>query len=975
MKSLLIRAALFLSIFFIYNQSFSQYRPNYRAARHPFDLGGTFKKAYKLANEQKNDSAYIVMRGLADSLLAEENWKDYLKARNELATLYIQHNKPNKTIEILDETTKNIKPHISPLSTEMVYTYKIYWFAYRYFNDLEKLKEVQDFRLYQVENRKEEHDKTGHDFSLDVDTYDEISISYAQTGQMEKYYYTTEKAFEVAERIEWPSRVNQLYANLATTMFEDGYYDYAEDFVKQALQSNNLTNSYDSAMAVYDYSTVSSIYRNKKEYKKSLESLDFSSNILKESLVPFRTFNGVNDKERGHTYKKMGKLDSAIHYYKIAARKLLKHKNFSGAIESYINLAGLYEKNYNKLDSAEKYIAEAKAVMQSNSSVDRNITEIYYTHLADFYREQGEEKKAIQFAHKGLLSLGDSSLADTNRFLAPKISLNTIRIATLTLYEAKIEALIGLFEKTDHPDELNILEEHFKQYDKYFLIFMNENTNKKKIKNSLASYRNTLDMVIDFYHSSSHLKPGDKKTLFALISRGKGIEMLIEKHQVEFNKLIEKRDTSDFDFMKTKDRIFTIENQLEILDKEENADTIKALNNELVRLRRIAILKEAQLKYKAHQNIETIAFGEIEPSNTQKRLDANEAILEYHITDKFIHVNSITKEEYEHFAVDLENIGQKISNVYRSIKTGENEIKELSELYELLIKPAEQSIKDKKELIVVADKKLNEIPFELFRENDNYLLKNYAVSYAYASSLIHSDSGEDATFDSQLLGVAPVFDLESQSVAMKADYRNIFEKDPDIFRQGSDQLKSLPYTKTEIEEIAKIFKDNKEKATLLYRNNAQKENLVQHLSKARIIHIATHGLLNKSNPYLSGLALYPDSDTMDRNDVFYHYELYDMEVDADLVVLSACKTGTGEIVEGEGVMALPRGFIHAGVPNVVASLWKVHDEKTKALMVAFYKHLLQDNVSYSEALRQAKLDCIEKGYLPLDWAGFVLIGN
>lgn len=973
MRKLILKAFLALLVLFVSNQVFSQYRTNYRAARHPFELGGTYKKAYELANEQKHDSAYAVLNGLADSLMAEENWEDYLKARNELATMYIQHNKPNITREVLDETMKNIKPHISPLSTEMVYTYKVYWFVYRYLNDLEKLKEVQDFRLYQVESRTEEHDKTGHDFSLDVDTYDEISISYGQTGEIEKYYYTTEKAFEVAERLKWTSRINQLYANLASTLFEDGYYDYAEDFVTKALRSNNLTNLYDSAMAVYDYSTLSSIYRNKKEYKKSLEALDLSSKLKKGVYFPFRTFNGVNEKERAHTYKKMGKSDSAVHYYKIAAQKLLKHKNFSGAVESYINLAGLYETQYNNLDSAKKYIVEAKAIMQRKSSVDRSIIEIYYTHLANFYREQDSDKKAIEYAHEGLLSLGDSAHADTNRFSVPEISLNTIRIATLTLYEAKMQALIALFEKTDHPDELHILEEHFKQYDKYFLIFMNENTNKEKVKNSLASYRATLDMVIDFYQSSDPSKPENKKTLLTLISRGKGIEMLIEKHQVEFNKLMEKQDTSGFDFMETKDRIFAIENQLEVLDETENTDTIETLKDELIRLRRIAILREAQLKYKAHQNIETIAFGEFKPESIQKNIAANEALLEYHITDEYIHVNTITDRDYKHYAVRLENIGQKISSVYRSIKTGKREIKELSELYDLLIKPVEQSIKSKKELIVVADKKLNEIPFELLRNKGNYLLEDYAVSYVYASSLIHSDFKKETAFDYQLLGVAPVFDAENQSVAMREDYRNIFEKDPDIFREGGSELKNLPHTKTEINEIAEIFEDSNQKTTLLYGSKAQKEKLIQNISKARIIHIATHGLPNKSNPYLSGLALYPENDEMDRSDVFYHYELYDKEVNADLVVLSACKTGTGEIVEGEGVMALPRGFIHAGVPNVVASLWKVHDEKTKELMIAFYKHLLEDGVSYSEALRQAKLDCIEKGYLPLDWAGFVLI--
>ena len=973
MKTLLLKTTLVLVGIILQSQAFSQYGTNYRAARHPFELGGTYKKAYTLANQRKHDSAYTVMRGLADSLLVEKNWKDYLKAQNELATMYAQHMKPQKAIEVLDEATKNIKPHISPLSTEMVYTYKVYWFAYRFLEDLEELKRVQGFRYYQVENRTKEHDETGYDLCLDVDTYDEISISFLQTSQMEKHYDCIEKAFSLAEDLNWTRRINVLYGQLGIYMLRDGYYDYAEDFLVKAIDENKLKRYYDSVMAVHDYSSLSSIYLNKGEYRKSLASLDFSKKIILEHPHPFPGLLGLNDLKRGHTYKEMGIIDSADYYYKKALEELEKNKKLSETVESYINLADLYMKHYNNPDSAKQFIAEAKVIMQANKTIDREIIEEYYTFLTDYYREQGLSKEATKQAHQGLSSLGDSAYADTNRFSAPEIPINTFKFATLTLYEAKIKALIAYFEKTEHPEDLKILKEHFKQYDRYFLIFMNENTNKQKIKNSLAAYRKTLDMIIDFYHISNQLKPGDKETLFALITRGKGIEMLIEKHQIEFNKLMEKHDTSDFDFVGTKDRIFTIENQLEILDEKKYTDTIEVLTDELLRLRRIALLKEAQLKFKAHQNIETIAFEELKPAQIQNKLTRNEALLEYHLTDDYIHINSVTKETYNHFVIKTGNLEQQISRAYRSIKTGETQHQVLAELYELLIKPAEQSIRNKKQLIIVADKKLNEIPFDLLRNPNNYLLENYAISYAYASSLIQSDAEETQKFDYHMVGIAPIFDPVNHSVAMRANYRDLYEEDPDIFRPGGGQLKSLPHTKTEIDEIAKIFSKSKQKTALLYGGKARKENLFQYLSKARIIHIATHGLLNKTNPYLSGLVLYPEKVELEQSDIFYHYELYDKEVNAELVVLSACKTGIGEIVEGEGVMALPRGFIHTGVPNVIASLWKVHDKKTKALMVAFYKHLLEEDLSYAEALRQAKLDCIKKGFLPLDWAGFVLI--
>lgn len=104
-------------------------------------------------------------------------------------------------------------------------------------------------------------------------------------------------------------------------------------------------------------------------------------------------------------------------------------------------------------------------------------------------------------------------------------------------------------------------------------------------------------------------------------------------------------------------------------------------------------------------------------------------------------------------------------------------------------------------------------------------------------------------------------------------------------------------------------------------------------------------------------------------------ELYKQKLKAQLVVLSACQSGLGEMATGEGIIGLPRSFMYAGTHNVIASLWKIHDAKTQTLMIAFYNHLIHDACTYAEALQRAKLDCIKQGYLAMDWADFILISE
>lgn len=127
-----------------------------------------------------------------------------------------------------------------------------------------------------------------------------------------------------------------------------------------------------------------------------------------------------------------------------------------------------------------------------------------------------------------------------------------------------------------------------------------------------------------------------------------------------------------------------------------------------------------------------------------------------------------------------------------------------------------------------------------------------------------------------------------------------------------------------------------------------------------------------------GLLLAQDTSEHDEDNVLYMGELYNLQINADLVTFSACETGLGKIIEGEGVVGLTRALTYAGARNILVSLWKVNDASTSELMLSFYKALLQKNQKeISSALRDAKLAMIkgEKFSDPYYWAPFVLLGR
>jgi CHAT domain-containing protein/tetratricopeptide (TPR) repeat protein len=196
-------------------------------------------------------------------------------------------------------------------------------------------------------------------------------------------------------------------------------------------------------------------------------------------------------------------------------------------------------------------------------------------------------------------------------------------------------------------------------------------------------------------------------------------------------------------------------------------------------------------------------------------------------------------------------------------------------------------------------------------------------------------------------------------------------------QQAGVGLSRLAFSRREAASIMAITKPGAGMEALDF--NASRETaLSKALSQYRIVHFATHGLLDNEHPELSGLVLsLVDPDGKPRDGFVDLQDVYNLTIPADLVVLSACETGLGKEISGEGLVGLTRGFMYAGASRVVASLWKVDDVATSELMAEFYKGMLQSGLPPAAALRRAQLEMQKRKRWadPYYWAAFTLQGE
>lgn len=428
---------------------------------------------------------------------------------------------------------------------------------------------------------------------------------------------------------------------------------------------------------------------------------------------------------------------------------------------------------------------------------------------------------------------------------------------------------------------------------------------------------------------------------------------------------------------------------LTVKDENQKNKLLSLLNKKSIKVRKLkALIQKKYPKYAAFKYDDQI----VKLEEIQAKLPAKTAVLEYVLSKNHLFTFLISSSETKILIQDInsDSLAKQIqlyhsalsdySSLYKNDPQSKQLYKEKAHwFYQQTIAPVKTYMKEVEHLIIIPDNELGHLPFESFLVEQpemadfdfagfHYLLKDYSISYDYSLTLWNQNNDKKSKQNNKkILGIASNYSKiggENRGIDRLPVYRNL-----------GDHLQALPAARAEVERLAKDYS-----GYFAFDSLASERNFKAIAKDYAIIHLAMHGLLNQKEPILSSLAFTEDGDSLENN-FLQAYEISKMELNADLVVLSACETGYGRFERGNGIASLARSFMYAGVPALVVSLWQVNDASTSIVMKNFYDKLAE-GLNKAEALRQAKLDYIESAAAnnpiaahPAFWAAFVQLGN
>ncbi|MEW6736118.1 MAG: CHAT domain-containing protein, partial [Acidobacteriota bacterium] len=463
-------------------------------------------------------------------------------------------------------------------------------------------------------------------------------------------------------------------------------------------------------------------------------------------------------------------------------------------------------------------------------------------------------------------------------------------------------------------------------------------------------------------------------------------------------------------------------------DEEENQikKDIVDIKEELQKLE--TLIRRSNPRYATIIYPEPLSLQQIQ----QQVLDDKTILLEYHLGDQRSFLWTVTSstllsyelpprvkiEELARRVYDLLTVRQTVSKeplekqLQRAIEADRHYWQAAGELSNMLLGPIATILADKR-LLIVGDGALQYIPFAALplpskqnrltdsKEIDRrpVIVEHEVINLPSALTLaiIRSNRLEHKLMPKTIAILAdPVFDASDPRLRGNRDnaanreldrQKPLANRDSEmLFRSATESgiiddsrlFPRLTFSRQEAIEIAALLDSSEYKQALDFEATRELA-LSDELSKYRYIHFATHGLINSTNPELSGIVLSLVNETGEWQDGFFRLnDIYNLRLPAEVVVLSACRTALGKEIKGEGLIGLTRGFMYAGAYRVIASLWKVDDRATAELMKHFYQGMFgEKKLTPAAALRSAQIELLskERWRSPFFWSAFILQGE
>jgi CHAT domain-containing protein len=760
-----------------------------------------------------------------------------------------------------------------------------------------------------------------------------------QFGQTEKAIVSYEKAWQIYQEkklsnydiIEFCLKP---LGNLYTVL---GDYDSAENTIKQYFFIINTSKNYPDA-AKQKFAAIlnlSNVYQSSGKISLAIELLE---NTLKTEKLS-NTQKGVLYNNLGNSYLlstndfiiKINSYSNTEKSFELSVKYLKTEKDQSETLSnSYRNLASL-NRQWQHFEIAHSYLKKATQLfLETSNQQPRKIAKLYYEKALLLFDEQkyDESSKQIETIFKVLIPNYNSKniLPNQNELYAETVLMDILDLkAEIFIKQNQPKKALEAFKLSFHIEDLlmNILV-----YENSKIITQIRARNRTEkclsIYDQLYQKENKIQYLEDAFQLSERTKSGILKSYRSNIKTASVEEkQLLQELQSLNNTIVKEQQKGNSANISNINKAIKKQNELMLSLKKIQSENPNSIPENCD----LKTLFSKLEKDKAVMVYYFMGFEKLYYFTLQNQK----------ITLNYIYITDTAIPKIAQF-VDYFNNANNITNNISGYNHAGNDV------YNMLKLPQNKIYKN---LIIVPDGILNFMPFEALITQESsttnfakmhYLLNDFKIAYN-TSANIYLNSKTVSNSEKTVLGVFPVFE------------KTAFE---------------LSYSKKELESIRSNFKGK-----YLENSFASFSNFKNNANNYSILHLSTHAS--------SGDIETPASIKFYDQEILYS-ELYNLNINPDLVVLSACETGIGKLYKAEGAMSVARGFQFAGAQNLLFSLWKVNDYTTSVFMADFYKNIKND-VPYFEANANAKLNFLNDKSIPnakkspYYWSSFVYYGS